>query len=193
MFQLSAPQKFDIYSYKHADVILKNAFPNEWEDINHMLEDFIINKSWLIEGGGGKSKIALAVDEQLIEKRGWIEKEFHTSVVSDGVSRKNPSHLIDCYKNRIAFELEWNNKTEFYDRDLNNFRILHNLDIISLGIIMTRSTSLHARLREYGIIGKYGASTTHGDKLLKKIAGDGSGGCPILVIQIKSDCIDESR
>ena len=41
---------------------------------------------------------------------------------------------IDCYKNRIAFELEWNNKTEFYDRDLNNFRILHQLDKARLGI-----------------------------------------------------------
>ena len=192
MFQLSKPQKFDILAFKHADVILKNSFPVEWNEINEMLENFKINKSWLIEGGGRKSKIADAVDKHLIEKNGWFEKEFQTSIVSDGISRENPTHKIDCYKNRIAFELEWNNKTEFYDRDLNNFRILHQLDNISLGIIMTRATSLNDTLKDYKIMSKYGASTTHGDKLLKKIDGGGSGGCPIIVIQIKSECIDES-
>jgi hypothetical protein len=33
-----------------------------------------------------------------------------------------PTHKIDNFKNRIGLEVEWNNKTEFYDRDLNNFR-----------------------------------------------------------------------
>ena len=78
MFQLSKPQKFDILAFKHADVILKNSFPVEWNEINEMLENFKINKSWLIEGGGRKSKIAEAVDEHLIEKNGWFEKEFQT-------------------------------------------------------------------------------------------------------------------
>ena len=45
MFQLSKPQKFDITAYKHADVILKNSFPVEWNEINEMLENFKINKS----------------------------------------------------------------------------------------------------------------------------------------------------
>jgi len=32
----------------------------------------------------------------------------------------SPTHKVDCYKNRIALELEWNNKDPFFDRDLNN-------------------------------------------------------------------------
>ena len=37
----------------------------------------------------------------------------------------NPSRVSSkgYFKNRIAVEMEWNNKDPFYDRDLNNFRI----------------------------------------------------------------------
>jgi len=33
---------------------------------------------------------------------------------------------VDCFKNRVAIEVEWNNKDPFYDRDLNNFRLLYD-------------------------------------------------------------------
>lgn len=193
MFSLNNKNKFKFTQYKHGYVILKHAFSNEYEDIKNFLTNFIIKKSWLMEGGGRKSKISIAVDDFLIKKKSWIEKEFLTSIKTDGISRENPTHKIDCYKNRVAFELEWNNKTEFYDRDLNNFRILYELDNISLGIIMTRSTTLDTLLRNFGIIQKYGASTTHSEKLLKKINGGGSGGCPLIVIEILQGSIDDNN
>lgn len=31
---------------------------------------------------------------------------------------------VDCYKNRVALEVEWNNKPPFFDRDLNIFRLI---------------------------------------------------------------------
>ena len=182
--------KYDIHITKHADVILKEVFPEEYSDLVELLEDFKISKSSLIKGGGAKSEIATEVDKYLIEARDWEEKEFSTSIISDGRTRENPTHKIDCYKNRVAFELEWNNKTEFYDRDLNNFRILNELDNISLGIILTRSSTLNITFKELGIYSKYGASTTHMDKLIKKIKGGGAGGCPVIAIGIKKECID---
>lgn len=90
-------------------------------------------------------------------------------------------------KGRIALDIEWNNKTEFYDRDLNNFRLLHNLDAISVGIIVTRDTELQKGVfKPLGLGSKYRALTTHLNKLIPKIEGGGAGGCPLLVIAVKS-------
>ena len=41
-----------------------------------------------------------------------------------------PTHSIDAFRNKIGVEVEWNNKTEFYDRDLGNFRLLNELKIL---------------------------------------------------------------
>lgn len=188
-FSQSINEKYDIYITKHADVILKEVFQDQFNDIEFLLENLFIDKESLMKGGGGKSEIAISIDDYLIKKKGWVEKEFITSIISDGIEKDNPTHKIDCFKNRVAFELEWNNKTEFYDRDLNNFRILNELDCISLGIILTRSTSLNTTFKELGIYSKYGASTTHMDKLIRKVKGGGAGGCPLILIGITSECI----
>jgi len=37
---------------------------------------------------------------------------------------ETPTHKVDCFKNRVALEIEWNNKDPFFDRDRNNFRLL---------------------------------------------------------------------
>jgi hypothetical protein len=95
--------------------------------------------------------------------------------------------LIDEDKGRVALDIEWNNKTEFYDRDLNNFRMLHTLGAISVGIIVTRDSSLQTDIfKPLNIGSKYGASTTHLNKLIPKVDGGGAGGCPLLVIAVKS-------
>ena len=105
--------------------------------------------------------------------------------------KKSPTHKVDCYKNRVALELEWNNKDPFFDRDLNNFRLLFDLRAISAGIIITRTDELQNVFDGlYDASGrcigpKYGPSTTHMGKLLPRIQGGGGGGCPILVFGIK--------
>jgi hypothetical protein len=77
-------------------------------------------------GGGRKSKVSEAIDSSLYS-RGWAEKQFATEIVIDGSHTETPTHQIDCFKNRIALEIEWNNKDPFFDRDLNNFRLLFEL------------------------------------------------------------------
>jgi hypothetical protein len=81
-------------------------------------------------------------------------------------------------------EIEWNNKDPFYDRDLNNFRLLFDLRAISVGIIITRRDELQSIFNELGRGSSYGASTTHMSKLIPRIEGGSGAGCPILVFGI---------
>ena len=98
---------------------------------------------------------------------------------------ESPTHSIDCFKNRIALEIEWNNKDPFFDRDLNNFRLLFDLRAVSVGVIVTRCDELQNIFDELGRGSSYGASTTHMAKLLPRIQGGGGAGCPILVFGIR--------
>jgi hypothetical protein len=176
---------YEVHEWKHASTILYGDFPNEWNDIIETLTKFRLRKSWITVGGGRKSKIAQWIDDILIKQKNWEEKAFDTKMLVDGKESLSPTHKIDCYKNRIALEVEWNNKDPFFDRDLNNFRLLFELRAISVGIIITRTDELQEIFDEIGRGSSYGPSTTHMGKLLPKIQGGGGGGCPILVFGIK--------
>ncbi|HBF12634.1 MAG TPA: restriction endonuclease [Deltaproteobacteria bacterium] len=174
---------YEIHEWKHACVILKNDFHKEWDNIIEVLTEFRLKKSWITEGGGRKSQVAEAIDHAFYNK-GWHEKLFTTKVVVDGHSMDSPTHKIDCYKNRVALEIEWNNKDPFFDRDLNNFRLLFDLRAISVGIIITRCDNLQDIFNGLDRGKSYGASTTHMSKLLPRIEGGGGSGCPLLVFGI---------
>jgi len=176
-------ENYEVHEWKHACAILKGDFPDEWNDILSVLQDFRLYKSWITNPGGRKSKVSGYIDEYLYE-RGWVEKEFSTKVVVDDATMDTPTHKIDCFRNRVALEIEWNNKDPFYDRDLNNFRLLFDLRAISVGVIITRCDELQDIFNELGRGSSYGASTTHMRKLLPRIEGGGGAGCPILVLGI---------
>jgi hypothetical protein len=173
----------EIYERHHACAILHTDFPSEWEDVLALLHTFNLCKSWIEVGGGRKSKVAETID-RFLYSRGWIEKAFATAIQVDETVRDTPTHQIDCYKNRIALEIEWNNKDPFFDRDLNNFRLLFNLGAISAGIIITRCDELQSIFDSLGRGSSYGSSTTHMSKLLPRIDSGSSGGCPLLIIGI---------
>jgi len=182
---------YEVHEWKHACAILKNDFPNEWKDIIALLSDFKLCKSWISEGGGRKSKVSNAID-QFLYARGWEEKEFKTSVQVDENVMDSPTHKVDCYKNRVALEIEWNNKDPFFDRDLNNFRLLFDLRAISVGVIITRCDNLQEIFNKLKRGPSYGASTTHMSKLLPRIEGGSGAGCPILVFGITSKLYDKN-
>jgi len=182
---------YEVHESKHACAILKHDFPQEWHDIVEVLSAFRLRKSWLTVGGGRKSKVSEAIDSQLYE-RGWVEKQFQTEILLDGNRLESPTHQIDCFKNRVALEIEWNNKDPFYDRDLNNFRLLFDLRAVSVGVIVTRCDHLQDIFDELGRGSSFGASTTHMSKLLPRINGGSGGGCPVLVFGIsRSLCLEE--
>jgi hypothetical protein len=184
MFPHEIRKKYELHQWRHACAILAKDFPNELADIIDTLGRFQLKKSWLTVGGKNKSEISSWIDGELTRK-GWVAKCFDTRIVVDDTSMESPTHEVDCFKNRIALEIEWNNKDPFYDRDLNNFRLLFDLRVISVGVIITRCDELQAIFNELGRGSSYGMSTTHMSKLLPRITGGSGAGCPLLVVGIK--------
>ncbi|MGY6548101.1 MAG: BglII/BstYI family type II restriction endonuclease [Roseinatronobacter sp.] len=187
MLQERLPQfirdHYEVHEWKHASAILTADFPKEWADIMDVLSAFRLRKSWIATAGGSKSRVSEFIDDFLYA-RGWVEKKFQTAVMLDGAQLDSPTHQIDCYRNKVALEIEWNNKDSFFDRDLNNFRLLFDLRAVSVGVIVTRCDSLQRIFKAIGRGSSYGASTTHMSKLLPKIEGGGAAGCPLLVFGI---------
>lgn len=174
---------YECYEWKHASAILSQDFPHEWQDILDALSTFRLRRSWISKGGGNKSQLSAFIDGFLTD-RGWVEKQFQTAIEVDGARLDSPTHRIDCFKNGVALEIEWNNKDPFFDRDLNNFRLLFDLRAVSVGIIVTRADELQEIFNDLGRGSSYGNSTTHMSKLLPRIEGGGGAGCPLLVFGI---------
>ncbi|MBI3367994.1 MAG: restriction endonuclease [Burkholderiales bacterium] len=179
-------ENFEVHEWKHACAILKQDFPSEWNDICEVLSVFRLKRSWIKVSGGRKSKVSESIDRALYA-RDWIEKQFKTEIMVDGSRTESPTHQIDCFKNRVALEIEWNNKDPFFDRDLNNFRLLFELRAVSVGVIVTRCDDLQEIFDSLGRGPSFGSSTTHMSKLLPRINGGGGGGCPILVLGIRRE------
>ena len=174
---------YEIHEWRHASAVLKSDFPAEWDDLVFVLTNFRLRRSSVTTPGGRKSTIAVEVDSMFSEL-GWVEKSFDVQVTVDGAPHASPTHAVDYYKNRVAIEMEWNNKDPFYDRDLNNFRLLHGLDAVSAGVLITRADSLQAIFNDLGRGASFGASTTHMSKLIPRLEGGGAGGCPVLAFGI---------
>src|SRR5208337_3479190 len=169
--------KYHIDERGHASAILASDYPNEFRDIVDCLEEFVLKKSHVLTPGGGRSPISAALDG-FLQARGWRETSFDIKITIDGKPVPIPTHKIDDFKNEVGLEVEWNNKTEFYDRDLNNFRLLKELRVLAVGVMITRMSELQQLFNRLGKGASYGASTTHWDKLIPKVDGGGAGGCP---------------
>jgi len=181
---------YEVYEWRHASAVLCKDFPQEWNDIMAVLSAFRLKRSYIDVGGGSKTDLAQFIDTGFTT-RGWVEKKFDTRIIVDNTEAHSPTHKVDEYKNHVAVEVEWNNKDPFFDRDLNNFRLLFDLRVISVGVIITRTDELQKLFKTLGIGGKYGQNTTHMSQLLKRLEGGGGGGCPVLVFGIKRDLYED--
>lgn len=214
-------EKFEFYNYNHALEIITQAFPDEWREIEECLRRLSITTNDLREQGGNESKIPKKFDDVLYpygwreirisgdlhikfyprqaEQRGRFSTEPFEERILDGYI---DGHNIDFLKNRVAFDLEWNSKDQTFDRDLLAMRTYYDCDIISAGIIITRSEELNDVFKTIydfdghahqwkPIMRKYGASTTWIGKLLYRLESRRNGGCPILAVGIKKRCITD--
>lgn len=181
---------YEIHEWRHASAVLIKDFPDEWNDVCHVLRGFHLLKSRVAIPGGSKSLISSALDGGL-SALGWVERQFKTSITVDTYTVESPTHKVDCFKNQVGLEIEWNNKDPFFDRDLNNFRLLFELRALSVGIIVTRCDELQTIFNKLKRGSSYGNSTTHMSKLLPRLHGGGGGGCPILVFGIKKKLLVE--
>jgi hypothetical protein len=183
---------YEVHERRHASAILYKDFPTEWDDIMTILAAFRLKRSYIDVGGGNKTNLAQWIDRGFTS-RGWAETHFDTRIIVDQNEYHSPTHKVDEYKNKIAVEVEWNNKDPFYDRDLNNFRLLFDLRVISVGVIITRTDELQGLFnsisREVGR--KYGQNTTHMGQLLHRLEGGGGGGCPVLVFGIRRNLYED--
>ncbi len=180
---------YEFHEWRNAIPILVGAYPDEWADLVAVLSAFRILRTDIGEfgeKGGGKSKVAIRLDRMLREL-GWHPKKFDTQIMIDGVAIDSPTHEVDSFKAKVALELEWNNKTEFYDRDLNNFRLLFELRVADVGIIITRCDELQGVFDALGKGSSYGSTTTILSKLKRKLDGGAGGGCPVLAVGMKSN------
>ena len=214
-------EKFEFYSYNHALEIITQAFPAEWSEIVDCLRQLRITTDDLRESGGNETKIPKKFDDVLYP-RGWREirisgdlhiKFYPRQAEQRGRFSQEPfeekvipgyidGHNTDFLKNRIAFDLEWNSKDQTFDRDLLAMRTYYDCDLVSAGIIITRSAELNdifktiydydGKTRQWKpILRKYGASTTWMGKLTYRLDSRRNGGCPILAVGIKKPCITD--
>lgn len=185
---------YEVHEWRNATGVLTTACVAEWNEILAALRAFRLYKSEIMRPGGRRSLIVDRLETPL-HAAGWIDKQFQTAIEVDGRSTPSPTHKVDCFKGRVALEVEWNNKDPFFDRDLNNFRLLFDLRVIDAGVIVTRADHLQSVFDALGRGSSYGSSTTHLSKLLPRIDGGGGGGCPVLVFGITKnlDVEDEAR
>jgi len=111
---------YEVREWKHASAILESDFPEEWKDIIDVLIKFRLKKSAIKGPGGGKSPIAKLLDHEF-RTRDWQNKRFQTKMVVDSAELENPTHEIDCYKNRVALGRESNDKGPSFGKYLNKF------------------------------------------------------------------------
>jgi hypothetical protein len=148
--------------------------------------------------GGSKTQISKRF-ERLFADRGWQARSTNVTMLIGGVEHSAKTHEIDLCKGRVACEIQWNSKDGVFSRDLGTFRVLHEWDLISAGILLTRCDELQHLFDSLGwakdkkgawhrIGAKYGQSTTHISKVLNRLDSRDAGMCPMLVVGIRKVC-----
>ncbi len=100
---------YHVREWRNAAGVIATACPDEWAEIIEILRSFKLLRSEVQAAGGAKSPIAKQIDSAFYAL-GWQEKQFQTSIKIDGQEFESPTHKVDCFKGRVAVELEWNNK-----------------------------------------------------------------------------------
>ncbi len=208
--------KFEFYNYGHALEILHNAFPREWNEVQDCLRKLQLTVADIKKEGGNESPIPKKFDDALYPC-GWREIRISGDLVVKKYPRQTAQrrgrfadepfeietiegyidgHNIDFLKNRVAFDLEWNSKDQTFDRDLLAMRTYFDCGLIDVGVIVTRSEELNEIFKQeqdnngQSLIRKYGASTTWMGKLTYRLDSRRNGGCPILAIGIRKECVE---
>lgn len=208
--------RFEFRNYGHALEILYDAFPQEWSELQQCLKCLRLTVADIKKAGGNESPIPKKFDDVLYPM-GWREIRISGDLIVKKYPRQAAQrrgrfsdepyeietikgyidgHNIDFLKNRVAFDLEWNSKDQTFDRDLLAMRTYFECGLIDVGVIVTRAEELNDIFKrekdESGksLIAKYGASTTWMGKLVYRLDSRRNGGCPVLAIGIKKECVE---
>ena len=162
--------RYHIEERGHACAILSVDCPEELADIIACLDQFVLLRSEIVEGGGGKSKIAARFDN-FLGQRGWSEVRITFGGPADERDVEEELHKVELCKGRTALVVKREDQELFYSWNLSAFRFLHELGVISVGVIIARRVELK---------GRADASAAVWDEL----EGIGAGRCPLLLIGI---------
>ena len=209
--------RFEFYNYGHALEILYNSFSAEWNELQECFRKLKLNLSDIKKAGGNESPIPKKFDDVLYPY-GWREIRISGDLIVKKFPRQTAQrrgrfadepyevetiegyidgHNIDFLKNRVAFDLEWNSKDQTFDRYLLAMRTYFDCGLIDVGVIVTRAEELNEIFKQekdkngQPLIKKYGASTTWMGKLQYRLNSRRNGGCPILAVGIRKECVEE--
>ncbi len=176
-------------------------------DIPKVISGLLRHRGWYETTISGDLHISRKWREPAVSRSG---KDTTRSGSSTFVrERYLDGHKIDYVKNRLAFDFEWNSKDQTFDRDLYAFAAFADAGAIDAAVIVTRDTSLNPIFRELAtalnkdgtpalrdgrpvpLPPKYGASTTWWSKLIYRLNAGRNGGCPVLVLGIRPECISD--
>lgn len=208
--------KFEFYNYGHALEILHDAFQQEWKELQSCFRKLSLTLADVKKAGGNESPIPKKFDE-ILYPYGWREIRISGDLIVKKYPRQTAQrrgrfadepyevdtikgyidgHNIDFLKNRVAFDLEWNSKDQTFDRDLLAMRTYFDCGLIDVGVIVTRAEELNEVFKKekddngQPLMKKYGASTTWMGKLTYRLDSRRNGGCPVLAVGIRKECIE---
>jgi hypothetical protein len=164
--------KFEVFSYRNAAVILNETRKPEFHEILAALRSFTITTDLIRKAGGNESEIPKLLSASLRPK-GWHETIIQGDLLvklrwreQSGEKKGKPTfetrsaekrrekyldgHKIDYVKGRVAFDLEWNSKDQTFDRDLYAFNAFSQCGVIDAAILLTRSAELNPVFRALG-------------------------------------------
>lgn len=230
---------FNVQALNHAEAVFERDFPRPLSELCDIVLGITISAEELVRGGGGESPVTRRLRDAL-NAHGWPTRQVTIRRIVDDEERSATTHKIDHVRSTesgsVALEIEWNNKDPFYDRDLENFQRLHREGVISVGVIITRGSSLQMALNQivldfahrhhitgfddlatFGysptarqrrdverrladsdfatawsrafVTDKFGASTTHWDKLQERVRRGVGNPCPLLLIGIPAQFV----
>lgn len=143
---------FDVLFVSHAAGILAQDFPAAVVELERALSELELPITEIIGSGGGETRFTQRLRKTLAALT-WNKHVFEITKTVDGVPKESTSHEVDHVRRFkdagvLALEIEWNNKDPFFDRDLENFKRLHAEGAVSVGILITRGSSLQASLSD---------------------------------------------
>jgi hypothetical protein len=150
MFDALRDAGFQVEFHSHAAAILGVDFPEVADQLQSILLGSAIPIEEIVGSGGGETKGTQRLRRSLHD-HGWRKHNFQVQRTIDGVARESISHEVDHIARFdagvVALEIEWNNKDPFFDRDLENYKRLHTDGAISIGVLITRGTTLQDEMR----------------------------------------------
>jgi hypothetical protein len=219
VFPPSVLERYEFGEVRNAASALAGTNPAEFSDIVEILDQFHLTVAMLTYPGGSKGEIASTLDRAFRQK-GWREAAHHSETVftlritpyaeagekmaEERVYRYVSSgHKVDNVRGRVALDVEWNAKDGNLDRDLSNFRALHDAAVIDAGIIITRHQERTKYAANYlaeaanvvrhdskgnRIVLLGTSTTTNLEKLQPRLERGDGGGCPVLAIAVTDRC-----